>query len=288
MEPIIEEKKEEGIGHEVQAGATAEEPVEQVESVIEEPVAEELARQTVHAAEEIIIDELETQPEPAAQEPVAAETTAQPEPATEEPVAEESAEQPVAVAEESAAQPVAESVEGSDPVLDAVNGLSAKIDQLSAQFEAKIRHTTHEERIVTQMHSELQKYKEDMYSQLVRPILLDIIDIRDSIIRVSQVYAEKPSGEQMIPLKTFSDYSYDVQDILEKNNIEIYKSKEGEPFTPIRQRVVKKVSTPVEELHGKIAESLSDGYEYLGKTISPEKIAVYTYEAPEKKEGEQE
>ncbi len=173
-----------------------------------------------------------------------------------------------------------------DSVLSAICNLSEKVDQLNKLFDAKIMHTTHEEKIVDQMHAELNRYKEDMYAQLVRPILLDMIEMRDSIMRVSQTFSIKPQEEQVIPLKTFSGYAYDVQDILEKNNIAIYKSKEGDDFTPIKQRVVKKIPTPVEELHGKIAESLSDGYEYMGKTISPEKITVYVFEAPVDKEGE--
>ena len=153
--------------------------------------------------------------------------------------------------------------------------INAKVDHLTQLFTQKIQHTAHEEKIVDQMHAELQKYKEDMYSQLVRPILLDIIEIRDSILRMSNVYAGKPEEEQSIPLKVFSDYSYDIQDILEKNNISIYSSEEGDTFNPIKQRALKKVKTPVEELHGKIAESMSSGYEYLGKPISPEKVSVY-------------
>ena len=60
--------------------------------------------------------------------------------------------------------------------------INAKVDHLTQLFTQKIQHTAHEEKIVDQMHAELQKYKEDMYSQLVRPILLDIIEIRDSIL----------------------------------------------------------------------------------------------------------
>lgn len=166
--------------------------------------------------------------------------------------------------------------------------INAKVDHLTQLFTQKIQHTAHEEKIVDQMHAELQKYKEDMYSQLVRPILLDIIEIRDSILRMSNVYAGKPEEEQSIPLKVFSDYSYDIQDILEKNNISIYSSEEGDTFNPIKQRALKKVKTPVEELHGKIAESMSSGYEYLGKPISPEKVSVYVYEKPSDVEGEKE
>lgn len=166
--------------------------------------------------------------------------------------------------------------------------INTKVDHLTQLFTKKIQHTAHEEKIVDQMHAELQKYKDDMYSQLVRPILLDMIEVRDSILRMSNVYAEKPEEEQNIPLRVFRDYSYDIQDILEKNNISIYFSAEGDEFNPIKQRALKKVKTPVEELHGKIAESMSSGYEYLGKPISPEKVSVYVYEKPSDVEGERE
>lgn len=167
-----------------------------------------------------------------------------------------------------------------DKVLEFQQQLLERLETLDALFNARIMHTDHEEKIVDQMHKELQKYKEDMYAQLVRPILLDVIEVRDSIMRIAAAYLAKPEGEQNIPNKTFSDYAYDLQDILEKNSVEIYRSKSGDDFTPIKQRVVKKVATPDESLHGKVAESLSCGYSYNGRTISAEKITVYFYEQP--------
>lgn len=171
---------------------------------------------------------------------------------------------------------------------EAVSALSGKMEEMNTLFIKKIQHTAHEEQIVDKMHAELQRYKEDMYAQLVRPILLDIIEMRNSILRMARVYEAKPEGEQNIPLKTFRDYSYDIQDILEKNNISIYESKEGDSFSPAKQRVLKKLETPAEELHGRIAESLSPGYDYLGKTIAPEKVAVYIYKDSEDAKGENE
>lgn len=167
-----------------------------------------------------------------------------------------------------------------DKILELQQDLFEKIDNLNSLFNARIMHTDHEEKIVDQMHKELQKYKEDMYAQLVRPILLDVIEVRDSIMRMAATYLAKPEGEQNIPNKTFSDYAYDLQDILEKNSVEIYRSKLGDDFTPIKQRVIKKVPTADESLHGKVAESLSCGYSYNGRTISAEKITVYYYEKP--------
>lgn len=167
-----------------------------------------------------------------------------------------------------------------DNILESQQQLSEKIEALNALFNARIMHTDHEEKIVDQMHKELQKYKEDMYAQLVRPILLDVIEVRDSIMRMAATYLAKPEGEQNIPNRTFSDYAFDLQDILEKNSVEIYRSKSGDDFTPIKQRVIKKVPTADESLHGKVAESLSCGYSYNGRTISAEKITVYYYEKP--------
>lgn len=171
-------------------------------------------------------------------------------------------------------------------IINSILELTDKMNQMNQLFVQKIAHITHEEKMVDQMHAELQKYKEDMYAQLVRPILLDIIEIRDSILRISASFAAKPEDKQCIPLKTFSGYAYDVQDILERNNITIYDSKEGDVFSPIKQRVIKKIITSVEDLHGKIAESLSSGYEYLGKTISPEKVVVYVYQKTKNEEGD--
>lgn len=179
----------------------------------------------------------------------------------------------------------------ADAVVDissSLNELSKQIEEMNSLFVSKIQHTAHEEKIVDQMHAELQKYKNDMYSQLVRPILMDIIDMRDSILRMSKNYSSKSEGEQNVPLKVFSGYAFDVQDILEKNNISIYEGVKGDCFLPMKQRVIKKTETTVPDLNGKIAESLSPGYDYMGKTISPEKVAVYSYKKPQEVKGENE
>lgn len=168
----------------------------------------------------------------------------------------------------------------NDDILQSITDLSDKIDSLDLKFSTKIRHTEHEEQIVTQMHTELQKYKQDMYAQIIRPVLFDIIVMRDSILKMADIYLKKPEGEQDIPNKKFADYAFDIQDILERNGTEIYKSKTEDNFVPVKQRVIDKVITGNKELHGKVAESLSYGYNYNGKTISAEKIAVYYYEEP--------
>ena len=156
--------------------------------------------------------------------------------------------------------------------------VALQVCNLQKLFEEKVLRSKHEEKIIDQMHRELQKYKGDMYSQLVRPILIDMIEIRDSILRVSSAHRVKPEEKRDIPLGTFEMYSYDVQETLEKNNIEIFSSEVNSDFVPVAQRVVKKKPTGDEKLHGKVAESIGDGYRYMGRTIVPERIAVYLYD----------
>lgn len=166
--------------------------------------------------------------------------------------------------------------------------LTKQIEDLKELFNKRIMHADYEDKIIDQMHAELLKYREDLYAQLIRPVLLDIIEVRDSIMRIAETYRKKPEGEQDIPNKMFGDYAYDLQDILEKNNVEIYREDNGDEFVPVRHRAIKKEITNDESLHGKIAESLSCGYSYDGRVISAEKVSVYFYEKENNKEDERE
>lgn len=158
--------------------------------------------------------------------------------------------------------------------------LSEKFSSLEALFQRRILHSQGEEKAIDQLHSELQDHRQDLYAQLVRPILLDLIGVRESILRMSASYLAKPEGEQSIPNKTFSAYSYDLEDILEKNNVVIYQGKVGEPFDALKQRIGGKIPTQDESLHGKVASLESFGYSYGKWVLSHEKVQVYGYEAP--------
>ncbi len=195
-----------------------------------------------------------------------------------EPLNEQSAEK---CTEEELGKTENASISNGD-ILQNITDLSAKIDSLNQLFSEEIQHLEHEEKTISQMHKELQKYKDDIYSQVLRQVLLDIIEVRDSILRMTDFYLKKPEGEQDIPNETFAGYALDIQDILEKNGVEIYESSPEDSFLPLKQRAIKKVVTGSKELHGKVAESLSCGYSYNGKTISAEKIAFYYYEEPAK------
>lgn len=176
-----------------------------------------------------------------------------------------------------------------DQLIEGQQAMGERLDGLQELFRNRLLQVEYEEKILDQMHQELKKYRDGLYAQLLKPLLLDVIQIRDSLIRMAGIYGEKPEGQQDIPLKTFSSYALDLQDLLEKNDVEIYQSQPGESFVPVRQRGIKRVAVEDETLHGTVARSLSCGYLYGGKVISPEKVEVYFYEKPveECKESEE-
>ncbi len=155
-----------------------------------------------------------------------------------------------------------------------------QFQSLESLFQKRILHAQGEEKSIDKLHKELEDYKSDFYAQLIQPILKDLIDMRESILRASVKFAAKPEGEQAVPLKTFSSYSEDLEIILDRYQVEVYQATVGEKFDALRQRLSSKVPTTEEALHGTIAESVQSGYAYGKWILSHEKVRVYAYEAP--------
>lgn len=225
----------------------------------------------------------ETTDEPEMTEETPETTEAEPGTPEEEPIPEDPIPEVPAESPDEPPQPPYDPQPTLDALMAQTQAMAQQLSSLEALFAKRIMYTDHEEKTLDRMHSELQRYKEDLYFKLIKPILVDVLEMRDSIIRIAEMYAAKPEGQQDIPLKTFSNYAYDLQEILEKNGIEIFRSEPGGDYIPLRQRVVKKLPTTDETLHGKVAQSITSGYLNGDKVLSPEKVSVYVYEAP--KEG---
>lgn len=151
----------------------------------------------------------------------------------------------------------------------------AKLDDLTKLFERKISVSASQDKIIASMHKELEEYKNDLYFNMIKPILDDIINTRDSILRISRTNIDK--GLIEIPIKTLSDYSFDLEEILMKNGVEVFARSEGDEFSPQEAQLVEKVYTNDENLNHKIAKVLSDGYKYNDRILSRQRVNVYFY-----------
>lgn len=163
-----------------------------------------------------------------------------------------------------------ESVQREEQLIQLVN-------EQNRLFKTRFSQDEQKEKLIDKMHEELQKLKADLYKNLVRPVLLNVIHIRDDMHRMETDLNKKyPDG--MVPIKTFSDYNIDLADLLEEHGVEIFEEKTGTPFIPVKQKVINRLVTNEKDLSGIIGRSLSSGYIYNGQVISPQRVDVYYFE----------
>lgn len=151
------------------------------------------------------------------------------------------------------------------------------VEELATLFQNRLAYDANQEKVIDQMHAELQKYKNDLFGTLIRPILVDIIEVVDSIRKTGEAFAAKGEAEKEAST-IILDYIEDLHNLLASYNVEVYKSTPGESYTPIKQRIVSCVMTGEMALNGKLVESLGFGYLHNGRVIWAEKVKVYKYQ----------
>ena len=172
-----------------------------------------------------------------------------------------------------------------EKVLGEVEKLNKKMDGMNELFLRKIQSIDFERETTDKLHKELQKYKNDIYFQLIKPLVMDLINMRESMRKDIKTFGGKSEEDKLL---LFQSYVEEIEIILENNDIEIYETdkENNNSFDAKKQRIVKKIETPDEELHGKIFNILSNGYMYKGRVIFPEKVEVNIYKKPEDMKGE--
>ena len=158
-------------------------------------------------------------------------------------------------------QPPAGSVETAGNIL----GL---LRELQTAFEEKIKYDETRDRMIDRLHAELQVYKEDLLLKMLRPLVLDLIDLHDNLGKWTNAGADAPGRV------SFADLQGDLEDILYRNGFETFTVPE-DLFDPRRQRALRTVPTVDATCDKRISERLRKGFLYGGKIIRPECVAVY-------------
>lgn len=154
-----------------------------------------------------------------------------------------------------------------------------KMDHLDREFAGKIRHDTHKEKVIDNLHQELQAYKDDILKKYLKNFVTDIIHVIDNIRRLTSHYGSLAPSEQDSEklLGLMDGIPSDLEDIFFRQGIKTYRTEEN-IFDARRQRVLKKIETSDLSKDKTVAESLRPGYEWDGQILRPEMVAVYVYQ----------
>lgn len=192
----------------------------------------------------------------------------------------ESEPEPVLVTEsepEPASMPELVPQTGEGQVLAALADLQERLEAMSASFETKIKYDAVKERVIDELHHELQGYREDLAFKLMRPLFLDLIGMHDDM---SSILRHAPTDEntepaQVIMIDNLRSFQSTIEEILTRQGIDVY-TEVGDVFVPGRQRATKMIVTEEPELHMKLIERLRKGFAYGSRMLRPEMVTVYS------------
>lgn len=151
----------------------------------------------------------------------------------------------------------------NESFMQAISGLSDKIDNLAKNYDEKIKYDEGKQTTINRQYSELQSIREGIPYTYLKSIIKDIILTMTDLRRMTRSFKSKiEKGEELSldhVIDTYASYEDDLLDILEKNGVTAY-SYESEVYEPRKQKVIKIIDTDDEKMNKVIAERLMDGF----------------------------
>jgi len=174
----------------------------------------------------------------------------------------------------------------TDGLQEQLNAIQHQLTQLGNEFGGKLKYDAHKDQIIDKLHQELQEYKQDIVKKHILSVVLDVVKVADDI-RKWIAYFRSLEVSQRDPVKLFrylEAIPSDLEDIFYWQGVKPYVNREG-PFNPAKQRAIKKIPTGDSTKDKTIAKSIRPGYEWEGKVIRQEMVAVYVYEEDDDNES---
>ncbi len=165
---------------------------------------------------------------------------------------------------------------GDETVLDEIREIGRRIDQIEDHFEGKLKYDEHKNRIIDDLHSQLQDFREGIIKKHLVSIVSDLIKIIDDTRKFKAHYetGHRPEDTTERLLDFIGQISSDLEDLFTFQGIFPYNCP-GNQYDAVRQRIIRKIPTDDPAKNRLVAESLRPGYEWEGKVIRPEMVAIY-------------
>lgn len=131
------------------------------------------------------------------------------------------------------------------------------------------------DRLIEKLYEELAGYREDKTSQYIRQILKEVIAVNKNIkLQLSSERWQKKTAKEL--LEEFRYLAEDIDDLLERFDVECYETPPGEPFDGKIHKVQSMIQVSEPKLDKTVAESAACGYREGRRILLPEAVVVYT------------
>lgn len=199
-----------------------------------------------------------------------------PSPTVEEPTVEEPKEEKPSLEVKEDEPEVAPSVVAGDKTLAE---LVTKLNAMQNLLEENNRKDT----IIKELHAELQEHKRDIYSDLTKPLLNNILKIHKNMYEL-YLHFSKNLGKEDNPstieqmLKAFDNQVVSIKDMLEDEyDLEYFEPKKGDVYSPKEHHALEALGTEDESLVGTIYACKIGGFRNVNteKIFKPAFVSVY-------------
>lgn len=162
-----------------------------------------------------------------------------------------------------------------------------RLDELCAAFHAleeELGHwrasEDHKQGLIDKLHAELQTHKRGLVREAVKPYLMILIQMHDSLGRmVDHLAADDANAGSAALIRSVQE---DLELAMAQQGIHPF-SEPGDLFVPARQTSLGVTATETPEQAGHIAERLRPGFEQGAVLLCKERVRVYAL-APKKRD----
>lgn len=222
-----------------------------------------------------------TEEVPAAPEEDTSTTEELPSPTVDEPTVEEPKEEKPKVEKPSSEVKVDEPEVAPSAVAEdkTLAGLMAKL----AEMQSLLEENNRKDAIIKELHAELQEHKRDIYSDLTKPLLNNILKIHKNMYELYLHFSKSQGKEDNAPtieqlLKALDNQVVSIKDMLEDEyDLEYFEPKIGDAYSPKEHHALEALETGDESLVGKIHACKIGGFRNVNteKIFKPAFVSVY-------------
>ena len=156
-----------------------------------------------------------------------------------------------------------------------VVNLSCKLEELTKLFQTKMQYDSSKDKMIDKLHAELQKYKDGLVFQILRPIVMNIIHLHDDMGKmIRDCQAQKKKNNELV--ECLLNYQESIEDLLYDYGFEVYET-EGDMVNPKRQHILKTIPTSIPELSRTVKERFRKGFQYEDIIIRKEFVSTFLF-----------
>jgi molecular chaperone GrpE len=159
--------------------------------------------------------------------------------------------------------------------------LEESFQKLNKDFTDKLKADESKEKIIDNLHRELQGYKDDQLKDIIKPLINDLILMADRKRKIIKKAEEGDLSTDKL-LRILNESIQDVEDILYRQGIDPFSSSDGH-FDSKVQQIVKTFKTEDLSKDKMVAEVVGKGYQWDGKLFRHEKVNIFVYDKPKEK-----